>query len=179
MIRSRALSNATAVFILIVLTLLIFVPVLFYLYAVHQQNVVSSSIYDNYVYLKNLQLNQVDTGHPSLYYIGPTIFILYSTNGILVPPLNFTIVGILYLNPSTGVWCNITTFVYPIALKYPIVISNKVISQGQPLPIDKHILLVCFIVLPPYVQGDPIIIVTSLGNLFFLTPGSSIGPFPT
>jgi hypothetical protein len=127
--------------------------VLFYLYAVNQQNVVSSSIYNNYVYLKNLQLNQVVTGHPSIYYSGTTICFEYS-NGTFVPPSNLTIVGILYLNPNTGVWSNITTLTYPI-----------VISKGQTLT------------LPSNVEGDPIIIVTSLGNIFFLSPGSSIGPF--
>jgi hypothetical protein len=42
-----------------------------------------------------------------------------------------------------------------------------VISKGQ------------VISLPSYIQGRPIIIVTSLGNIFFLQPGSSIGPFAT
>lgn len=75
-------------------------------------------------------------------------------DGTFVPPMNLTIVGILYLNTSSGVWTNITSLKYPITVK-----------EGEALQ------------LPKYVEGKPIIVVTSLGNLFFLTPGPSIGPY--
>lgn len=112
---------------------------------------VSSAVFNNYVYLKNLQIRQVTNGHPSIYYNGSIIILAYS-NGSFTPPANLTITEILYLT-SNNVW-------EEVPLQYPLTIYT-----GKSLQ------------LPSYVLGKPIIIVTSLGNIFFLTPGSSIGPF--
>ena len=154
MVKNRALSNVISIIILIFVILLVFIPFLYYLNNISQNNTVKTSIVNNYVYLKNLQISQVTTGHPSLYYNGSSIYAVYS-NGTFVPPSNLTIVSILYLN-TNGTWLNLTSIKYPL-----------VISKGQ------------VIRLPSYIQGRPIIIVTSLGNIFFLQPGSSIGPFAT
>ncbi|QXJ27485.1 putative membrane-anchored protein [Saccharolobus shibatae B12] len=154
MVKSKALSNVISVIILIFVILLVFIPFLYYLNSTSQSNTVTSSIVNNYVYLKNLQISQVTTGHPSLYYNGSSIYAVYS-NRTFVPPSNLTIVGILYLN-TNGIWVNVTSINYPL-----------VVSKGQ------------VISLPSYIQGRPIIIVTSLGNIFFLEPGSSIGLFAT
>lgn len=148
----RGLSNSISMLILLMLILVLFVPVMLYLSAVSQNSSAISTIQNNYVYLHNLQKSQIETGHPAIYYNGSIIYLEY-TNGTFEPPSNLTIVGILYLS-STGIWENITTFKYPL-----------VISQGESLQ------------LPSYTSGHPIIIVTSLGNLFFLTPGSAIGPY--
>ncbi|QGA55252.1 hypothetical protein GFS03_12035 [Sulfolobus sp. E5-1-F] len=150
----KGLSNVISIIILIFIVLVVLVPILYYVQYSSQYNTVTQSIVNNYVYLKNLQISQVTTGHPSLYYNGSSIFVTYS-NGTFVPPSNLTIVSILYLN-SNGIWVNVTSIKYPL-----------VISQGQ------------LINLPSYTSGKPIIIVTSLGNIFFLQPGSSIGPFAT
>ncbi len=149
----KALSNVISVIILMVILLAIFVPTLFYLQSLQSSQPVSTAIANNYVYLKGLQQEQIQYGHPTLYYNKTELVLTYS-NGTFVPPMNLTIVGILYLNPSNGVWTNVTT------LKYPITVT-----QGKAFQ------------LPSYVEGLPIIVVTSLGNLFFLTPGSSIGPY--
>ncbi|WP_338599127.1 hypothetical protein V6M85_09315 [Sulfolobus tengchongensis] len=151
---SRALSNTISAIILVFIVLVVFIPILFYLQNLSQSNVSTQSVVNNYVYLQNLQVSQVTTGHPSFYYNGSSIYIEYS-NGTFEPPSNLTIVGILYLN-TNGVWTNITSLNYPL-----------IISKGQVLN------------LPSYVANRPIIIVTSLGNIFFLQPGSSIGPFAT
>jgi hypothetical protein len=149
---NRGLSNAVSVIIIILLLVSLAIPVLYYLMNVSQANINNALISNNYIYLKDLQNKQVTTGHPSFYYNGNNIYVEY-TNGTFVPRSNITIVGILYLN-SNGLWINITD------LKYPIVLSSDQALQ-----------------LPSYVQGRPIIIVTSLGNVYFLQPGSAIGPY--
>ncbi|ACP56167.1 hypothetical protein [Saccharolobus islandicus] len=154
MVKNRALSNAISIIILIFVILLVFIPFLYYLNNISQNTTVTTSIVNNYIYLKNLQISQITTGHPSLYYNGSSIYAVYS-NGTFVPTSNLTIVSILYLN-TNGIWVNVTSIQYPL-----------VVSKGQ------------VIILPSYIQGRPIIIVTSLGNIFFLQPGSSIGPFAT
>ena len=149
---NKGLSNAVSVIIIILLLVSLAIPVLYYLVNVSQANVNKALISNNYIYLKELQNKQVTTGHPSFFYGGNYIYFEY-TNGTFVPQSNVTIVGILYLN-NNGLWVNITD------LKYPIVLSSNRILQ-----------------LPSYVQGRPIIIVTSLSNIYFLQPGSAIGPY--
>jgi len=149
---NKGLSNAVSVIIIILLLVSLAIPVLYYLMNISQANVNNALISNNYIYLKDLQNKQVTTGHPSFYYNGSYIYVEY-TNGTFVPRSNITIVGILYLN-SNGLWINVTD------LKYPIVLSSDQALQ-----------------LPSYVQGRPIIIVTSLGNVYFLQPGSAIGPY--
>ncbi|MEM0092348.1 MAG: hypothetical protein QXG62_07130, partial [Saccharolobus sp.] len=131
-----------------------------YYTSLSSSNVVRQQIVNNYVYLKNLQVNQVTTGHPAFYYNGSSIYVVY-TNGTFVPPSNVTIVSILYLNQN-GIWQNVTTWQNGTLIKYPITLSTQ-----QILP------------LPSYTQNRPVIITTSLGNIFFLAPNSSIGPYST
>lgn len=149
---NKGLSNAVSVFIIILLLVLLAIPILYYLVSLSQASINNALVSSNYIYLKELQNEQVTTGHPAILYSGNYIFVEY-TNGTFVPRGNVTIVGILYLN-SNGLWVNITD------LKYPIVLSNNQALQ-----------------LPSYVEGRPIIIVTSLGNVYFLRPGSAIGPY--
>jgi len=149
---NKGLSNTVSVLIVIILLVSLAIPVLYYLVNISQANINNALISNNYIYLKELQNKQVTTGHPSFFYSGNYIYVEY-TNGTLVPRSNITIVGILYLN-SNGLWVNITD------LKYPIVLSSDQALQ-----------------LPSYVQGRPVIIVTSLGNVYFLQPGSAIGPY--
>jgi hypothetical protein len=149
---NKGLSNAVSVLIIIFLLVSLAIPVLYYIMSISQANINNALISSNYIYLKELQNKQVTTGHPSFFYSGNYIFVEY-TNGTFVPRSNVTVVGILYLN-SNGVWVNVTD------LKYPIVLSSNQTLQ-----------------LPSYVKGRPIIIVTSLGNVYFLQPGSAIGPY--
>jgi hypothetical protein len=149
---NKALSNAVSVLIIILLIASLSIPVLYYLMSVSQANINNAMTSSNYIYLKELQNKQVTTGHFSFFYSGKYIYVEYA-NGTFVPQSNITIVGILYLN-SNGLWVNVTD------LKYPIVLSGPQALQ-----------------LPSYVQGRPIIIVTSLGNIYFLQPGSGIGPY--
>jgi len=149
---NKGLSNAVSVLIIIILLISLSIPVLYYLVSISQANINNALLSNNYIYLKELQNKQVTTGHLSFYYNGKYIYVEYA-NDTFVPRSNITIVGILYLN-SNGLWVNITD------LKYPIVLSSTQALQ-----------------LPSYVQGRPIIIVTSLGNIFFLRPGSAIGPY--
>ena len=145
----RAQSNVVATFL--ILTILLFVTVPFLLYYVNSVSTTSaiSMVSNNYKHLKDLQVGQVEVGNPSLIYAGSVLIVWYtnSTYG----PTNFTVTGILYLNTS-GVWKNVTT------LKYPIVVTGLTV-----------------IPLPTYAQNRPILVVTSLGNLFFLTPNTGIG----
>jgi hypothetical protein len=90
-------------------------------------------------------MKQIEYGNPLLIYNGSAIFAIY-VGEAYVPQTNITVVGILYLN-NNSVWENITS------LKYPLVISNNTIVD-----------------LPNYAQNRPIIIVTSMGNMIFLTP---------
>lgn len=155
LLRKRGLSSAIAILILIIIIVSLEVPFLIYLQYMRQNTQVTGAIVNNYVALKQLQYKSVISGHPAIYYSGGKqkgSIIFEYTNGTFVPPINLSITGILYLN--NGVWQNITTY------KYPIVISS---SQSLDLP--------------PYASNNPIIIVTSLGNLFFLAPNTSIGPY--
>jgi hypothetical protein len=154
-LRKRGLSSAIAILILIVIIVSLVVPFLFYLQYMRQDTQITGAIVNNYITLKQLQYESVISGHPAIYYSGGTqkgSIIFEYTNGTFIPPINLTITGILYLN--NGVWQNITTY------KYPIVINS---SQS--------------IEIPSYASSYPIIIVTSLGNVFFLAPNTSIGPF--
>ena len=147
----RALSNVIATLLILIIVLLVTVPFLVYYTNTLDTASANSLVADNYAYLKELQVTQVETGNPALVYTGSWLVALYN-NVTYVSPANFTITGVLYLTPS-GVWSNVTT------LKYPIAISG---DEAMPLPSS--------------VQGEPIIVATSLGNLFFLEPNSTIGP---
>lgn len=155
MVNRKGLSSAIALLILIVLIIVVAVPFLMYLQYLQQSTQVSNAIINNYVSLKQLQYSAVISGHPAIYFLGSTqkgLIIFEYTNGTFVPPINLTITGILYLD--NGVWENITSF------KYPIIVS----AQAS-------------ISLPKYASNVPIVIVTSLGNIFYLVPNSSIGPY--
>ncbi|MFP3233484.1 MAG: hypothetical protein RXR08_07275 [Sulfolobaceae archaeon] len=155
LLRKRGLGSAIVIFIFIVIIVSLVVPFLFYLQYMRQNTQITGAIVNNYVTLKQLQYESVISGHPAIYYSGGTqkgSIIFEYTNGTFIPPISLTITGILYLNNE--VWQNITTY------KYPIVINS---SQS--------------IEIPSYASNDPIIIVTSLGNVFFLAPNTSIGPY--
>ncbi|MEM3204075.1 MAG: hypothetical protein QW232_07625 [Saccharolobus sp.] len=156
----KGLSNVISAIIILFIVLTVLLPFLIYYTSLSSSNVVRQQIVNNYVYLKNLQVNQVTTGHPAFYYNGSSIYVVY-TNGTFVPPSNVTIVSILYLNQN-GIWQNVTTWQNGTLIKYPITLSTQ-----QILP------------LPSYTQNRPVIITTSLGNIFFLAPNSSIGPYST
>ena len=151
----KGLTSAIALLILIVLILVVAIPFLMYLQYLQNSAQVSSAIVSNYASLRQLQYSAVISGHPAIYFLGSVkqgSIIFEYTNGTFVPPINLTITGILYLDD--GVWENITTFKYPI-----VVTADEAIK------------------LPQYASNVPIIIVTSLGNVFYLTPNSSIGPY--
>jgi len=155
LLRKRGLSSAIAILILIVIIVSLVVPFLFYLQYMRQDTQITGAIVNNYVTLKQLQYESVISGHPAIYYSGgeqKSSIIFKYTNGTFIPPINLTITGILYLN--NGVWQNITTYEYPIVINSPQSIE-----------------------IPSYAFNDPIIIVTSLGNVFFLAPNTSISPY--
>lgn len=149
----RGLSNVIALMIVMFIMLSLLVPFIFYFSFSLSAKQVSTAVVNNYHYLKELQVKQVITGHPAIFYNGTIVLLQYS-NGTFTPPSNFTIEHILYLNQQ-GIWVS-------VPLNYPIVVS----ASGS-------------VNLPQYVSNRPIVIVTSLGNIFFLTPGSGIGPFST
>ncbi|MEM2012287.1 MAG: hypothetical protein QW536_02890 [Metallosphaera sp.] len=149
---SRGLTNAIAILMLIIVVLVISIPMITFFTNSQQAGTEKLALVNNYIFLKNLQVKQVEYGHPAIYYANSSIEFYY-TNGTFVPPTNLTIVKILYL--QGGVWLNLS-YNYPITVN---AFTN--------------------LTLPSYVQGKPIIIVTSLGNVFFLTPKSSIGPYST
>ncbi|AHC51885.1 hypothetical protein SUSAZ_07980 [Sulfolobus acidocaldarius SUSAZ] len=149
---AKAISAPITFAIILVIGILLLIPFLTYVTYLSQSNQISQAQFNNYVYLKNLEQQRAVSGRPGVYYNGSSLFILYS-NGTFVPNSSIIVVGILYLN-NLGVWQNITS------LKYPIIL-NKTASIN----------------LPSNVAGKPIILVTSLGNIFFLQPGSSIGPY--
>ncbi|ARM76823.1 hypothetical protein [Acidianus manzaensis] len=146
----KGLINAVAIIILLVIVIALAVPFIFYSESLQSNKEVSNVLVNNYIYLKNLQINQVTSGHPAIVYNGTYVLMVY-TNGEFVPPSNLTITEMLYFNQDK--WTEIPE-------NYPIVIS-----------VDKSLSL------PSYVKGDPIILVSSLGNIFYLTPGSEIGPY--
>lgn len=148
---SRALSNAIATLLILLLVILILVPFLIYYINFINTSAAISLAFENYNYLKELQISQVESGEPALIYTGSCVISLYN-NVPFESPASLTITGILYLNGS-GIWVNVTS------LNYPIVISGNEA-----------------ILLPSYAQGKPLVIVTSLGNLFFLEPNSTVGP---
>jgi hypothetical protein len=151
---NKAISSSIALLMLVIVIVVVAIPMMEYISTIQQEGVSQSALVNNYVYLKSLQSKQVEYGHPAIYY-GNSSILFYYTNGTFVPPTNITITKILYLS-SSGIWTNLTS------LKYPLTVTTFT-----------------NITLPPYVQGRPIIVVTSLGNLFFLTPMSSIGPYST
>ncbi|MCG3109517.1 hypothetical protein L3N51_01810 [Metallosphaera sp. J1] len=149
---SKGLTNAIAILMLIIVVLVIAIPMITFFANSQQAGSAKLALVNNYIFLKSLQVKQVEYGHPAIYYANSSIEFYY-TNGTFVPPTNLTIVKILYF--SGGVWLN-------LSYNYPITVSSFT-----------------NLTLPSYVQSKPIIIVTSLGNVFFLTPKSSIGPYST
>lgn len=151
MITNKGLANVVALFMVLIIVILIALPFLFLYASIQSYRQASTLIVSNYQYLRDLQIKQVTSGHPTIYYNSTAIIFKYFVNGSFVPPLDLTITDIMYLNQQ-GVWVS-------IPLNYPIVVSADETLN-----------------LPSYVNGRPIVIVTSLGNIFFLTPNSSIGP---
>lgn len=152
-LNNKGLTNVVALIIVMFILLALLVPFLFYFISSQSYNQVSSAIVNNYNYLKNLQTKKVINGYPSIYYNGSELTFIY-INGSFTPPINITITKMLYLS-NNGVWEEVQGINYPIT-----------VSPGKSIN------------LPSYVVGKPVIIVTSLGNLFFLEPNSSIGPLP-
>ena len=147
----KGLSNVVATMILITLLLTVSVPLIIYSSYYYSYSTAYREVANNYLYLKSLQVAQVTTGHPGFYYNGSAIYVAYG-NGTFVPQSNVTITSILYLD-SNGVWVNVTTLKYPITLR-----PNQVLA------------------LPSYATNRPVIVVTSIGNIFFLAPNTSVGP---
>ncbi|AEB94691.1 hypothetical protein [Metallosphaera cuprina] len=148
----KALSSAIAILMLIVIVLAITVPMAAFFINNQSSAEAGNALVNNYIYLKNLQVKQVEYGHPGIYYSNSSIYFAY-TNGTFVPQSNVTVTNILYF--KDGIW-------YNVPAHYPLVIGAYT-----------------NLTLPKQVQGHPIIIVTSFGNLFFLSPESSIGPYST
>jgi hypothetical protein len=149
---NKGLSNAISVMFILIILISLAVPFFILLSNIQQANTEEKPVIQNYAYLRCLQVNQVKSGHPAFYYNGSYIYVEYS-NGTFVPPSNVTIVDILYLG-SNGIWYNITS------LKYPIILSKDEAIQ-----------------IPPCASGRPIIIITSIGNIFILKSGCIIGPY--
>jgi len=148
---NKGLANVVALIMILIVVIVIALPFLFFFSSSQSYKQVSTAIVNNYHYLRDLQIKQVTTGHPAIYYNSSAIIFEY-TNGTFVPPSNLTIAEIMYLN-NQSVWTK-------MSLNYPIVVSKNNVLQ-----------------LPSYTNGRPIAIITSLGNIFYLTPNSSIGPF--
>ncbi|MGC9105065.1 MAG: hypothetical protein ACP5HQ_01375 [Thermoprotei archaeon] len=149
----RGLSDVVSTIMILVIVLIFLFPLILYIENSRQYESYLGSYTNDYIFLKQLEDEQVNAGYPSLFYNGTSIISQYA-NGTFVPKHNLTIVGILYLNQQ-GVWQNITS------LKYPITIYT-----------DKQV-----IQLPSESVGRPIAIATSYGNLFILSPGSALGPY--
>jgi len=98
-----------------------------------------------YLHQQEQQNNQVYRGNPNIYYNSSTSpYLLFSYN-LLPTPFNIT--QIYYFNGTTWV---------------PVLKQNVVISGNTNYP------------LPPSAFNKPVIIVTALGNIYFLNPNTSI-----
>ncbi|MEM3204094.1 MAG: hypothetical protein QW232_07720, partial [Saccharolobus sp.] len=98
-----------------------------------------------YIQAQNYQNNQVYRGNPNIYYNSSSKPNLQFYFNSLPTPFNIS--QIYYFNGSLWV---------------PILKNNIVISGNSKLP------------LPPKVQNKPIIILTSLANIYFLNPNTSV-----
>ena len=193
-------SVVLAFFFVFIIVLLLLIPFLFYYSSATQTKQIDATAYENYQYLKQLQLEQIESGHPTIIYNGYGLIINYTAlQGLAIPLSNLTIAGILYYNSTYNAWINITPLVVYIfngaklvgivAQKYssvkvfkPEVYTETTYKVTYPLVIGipGYVTVVQF---PSYIEGKPIILDTVVGNgstyfpgnLFYLTPSGKIG----
>lgn len=125
---SRGLTNAIAILMLIIVVLVISIPMITFFTNTQQTGTEKLALVNNYIFLKNLQVKQVEYGHPAIYYANSSIEFYY-TNGTFVPPTNLTIVKILYL--QGGVWLNLS-YHYPITINAFTNLTLPSYVQGNP-----------------------------------------------
>lgn len=148
----KALTSAISLIIILILLLILAVPLLLSVQNSAQNGQVASAIAQQYIYLHQRQQVAVTQGHPSIFYDGAhgTVDFLYS-NGTFTPPVNMIVSYILYFNGVS--WGNVT------GLNYPLNITKDQLVH-----------------LPSYVQGKPLLVATTYGDLFIVYPNQSIGP---
>ncbi|AWR94246.2 hypothetical protein [Acidianus brierleyi] len=157
--KNKGQTNAIAFFMLLIIVIAIGVPLLLYESTFHQNSIVQNTITNNYVTIKNDEYKSVTLGHPSIYYnYNGSIDFLY-VNSTVSFPINLEIRQIDYF--TNGIWRNLTTFANGSSIDYPITVTQN--SEFS---------------IPKSVSGDPIVIISEYGNMFYLVLNSSIGPMP-
>ncbi len=165
---SSGVSTSISVLILLIVVMSIAIPFIFYLQYSSSLSQVSSDISNNYVTLHNDQYNGVVKGKPSIFYVnsssGSSVNFQF-VNGTFVPQTNFVISKVLVFSQS-GVWNEIPTaeVVYPNGTKVTENLEGLAVNTGMSIQFNQDF-------------STPVAIVTTLGNVFFLSPGSSIGPY--
>ncbi|WP_405041279.1 hypothetical protein [Metallosphaera sp.] len=141
--------KAISVPIAMLITLLLLISILIPAFIIFSENPIYTSQgqfqSSLYVQAQNYQNNQVYRGNPNIYYNSSSKPNLQFYFNSLPTPFNIS--QIYYFNGSLWV---------------PILKNNIVISGNSKLP------------LPPKVQNKPIIILTSLANIYFLNPNTSV-----
>jgi len=188
-------SVVLAFFFILIIALLLLIPFLFYYSSATQTKQIDATAYENYQYLKQLQLEQIESGHPTIIYNGYGFIVNYTgIQGLATPLNNLTIDGILYYNSTYNTWINITPLVVYIfnGSKLVGVVGHKVpqpissiettyeVTYPLVIGIPGYLTVVQF---PPYIEGKPIILDTVIGNgstyypgnLFYLTTSGKIG----
>lgn len=192
-------SVVLAFFFIFIIALLLLIPFLFYYSSATQIKEIDAMAYENYQYLKQLQLEQIESGHPTIIYNGYGLIVNYTAlQGLATPLNNLTIAGILYYNSTYNAWINIT----PLAVymfkgtKLVGVIGHEYSFQQGMISFipstNVHILesytnttyevtyplvigipgYVTVVQLPPYIEGKPIILDTVIGNGSTYYPGN-------
>ncbi|BBG25611.1 hypothetical protein [Sulfuracidifex tepidarius] len=161
--RSRGISTSISVLILLVVVLSIGIPFLFYLEYSSQYSQVSSAISNNYVTLKGDQYKNVLDGKPAILYSNASLVFQF-VNGTFSSQTSFTIKKVLQFT-SSGFWQEIPSACvsFENGTKEYINLEGLTVNTGTQIQFKD--------------LSGPVAIVTTLGNVFYLTPESSIGPY--
>jgi len=162
----RGLSTSVSLIILLIVVMAILIPFVFYLEYSSSYSQVNSAISNNYVTLKTNQYKNVVDGKPSILYSNSSLVFQF-INGTFSSPTSFTIKKVLFFNPSTGYWKEVekACVSFQNGTKEDIDLEGLTVNAGVQIQFSKNLVT------------DPIAIVTTLGNIFYLTPDSSIGPY--
>jgi len=193
-------SVVLAFVLVFIIALLLLIPFFLYYFSASQTKQIYGIAYENYQYLKQLQLEQIESGHPEIIYNGYGLIVNYTiVQGLVTPLNNLTIGGILYYNSTYNAWINVTPLaVYifsgaklvgvighlysSIKVSSPEVYTERTYEVTYPLVIGIPG-YITVVQLPSYIEGKPIILDTVIGNgstyypgnLFYLTPNGKLG----
>jgi lipopolysaccharide export system protein LptA len=163
----KAISSSISVLILLIVVISVALPYLFYLEYSSQYAQVETGISNNYSQLKEYQYKAVLNGKPGIYYTGSSVVFQF-VNGTYSVPVSFQIEKVVQLNPNNGIWQEIYQgcVVFQNGTSKDTDLEGLTINSGA---------LIKFMGNDIY-KDSPIAIITTEGNVFFLSPSSSIGP---